>query len=247
MQSWIDHYRCNGWVKISGALPSTLVSELASEAEKVSKIYSDLDERNLRLAIGTIGGSRTLEQVSRISDVSKAFCRLRADPGLLAPLYLIYDKSPPIIFKDKLIYKPPGAKGALLHQDYAYWQGFPRSLLTVAIPIDRCTRTNECTYFFSPWRDVLFPTDDNLCVKNGHLKMEEATPCEMELGDICIFDCMTPHFSNRNNSDASRRCLFFSYARAADGDHYAAHHSHFVNYTIKHFRPKELREKYYFK
>ena len=51
-------------------------------------------------------------------------------PPLLALLHDLYGE-PARLFKDKLIFKPPGVKGYGLHQDWIAWPGFPRSFLTV--------------------------------------------------------------------------------------------------------------------
>ncbi len=59
----------------------------------------------------------------------------------------LYDDEP-CLFKDKLIYKPPGVKGYGLHQDWIGWPGFPRSFLTVLLPLDDVDVDNGCTEVF---------------------------------------------------------------------------------------------------
>lgn len=242
---WIEKYRREGWAKVERVLSDSTIKKLGHEAERIRKQYSPPDPQNLRLAVGEFSGKHILEQVSRVSDVSPLFKSLISHPRIVGILNEIYG-SQATVFKDKLMFKPPGAKGALLHQDYAYWQGFPRSLATVAIPIDATTRQNGCTRFFGPWRDKLLPMDEKLCVQKTCLNEEDSIPCEMEPGDICVFDCMTPHCSSANTSTGSRRCLFFSYERSIDGDHFEEHHEHFLAYTQKYFRSNRPEVHYYF-
>ena len=52
------------------------------------------------------------------------------------------------LFKDKLIFKPPGMKGYGLHQDWIAWPGFPESFLTVLVPLDPAGVDNGCTEVF---------------------------------------------------------------------------------------------------
>src|SRR5262249_32490 len=52
------------------------------------------------------------------------------------------------LFKDKLIFKPPRAKGYDLHQDFIAWPGFPRSFVTAAVAIDPCDLDNGCTVVY---------------------------------------------------------------------------------------------------
>src|SRR5262249_4541650 len=69
------------------------------------------------------------------------------DPRLLLALAALYGEGA-CLFKDKLIYKPPGVKGYSLHQDWIAWPGFPRSFLTVLVPLDRADADNGCTVVF---------------------------------------------------------------------------------------------------
>mgnify|MGYP003332445714 CR=1 FL=1 len=48
------------------------------------------------------------------------------------------------LFKDKLIYKPAGATGYPLHQDYIAWPDFPKTFTTAVVstslaPLPRCS------------------------------------------------------------------------------------------------------------
>ena len=52
------------------------------------------------------------------------------------------------LFKDKLIFKPPGVKGYGLHQDWIAWPGFPRSFLKVLVPLDAADVANGCTVVY---------------------------------------------------------------------------------------------------
>ena len=48
-----------------------------------------------------------------------------------------------MLFKDKLIFKRPGALGYGLHQDYIAWKSFPESFVTVIVAIDPATEEKE--------------------------------------------------------------------------------------------------------
>jgi hypothetical protein len=59
-----------------------------------------------------------------VVDLSEPMAQAAHDPRLLALLAELYGE-PAYLFKDKLIYKPDGAPGYDLHQDYIAWQEFP--------------------------------------------------------------------------------------------------------------------------
>src|SRR5207302_10362509 len=92
-------------------------------------------------------GECRFETFDRVVDLSPACRRLAEDGRLLAALGVLYGDEARL-FKDKLIYKPPGVKGYGLHQDWIAWKGFPRSFLTVLVPIDASTVANGCTEVF---------------------------------------------------------------------------------------------------
>ena len=69
------------------------------------------------------------------------------DARIRGPLAAIYGDEA-CLFKDKLIFKPPGAKGYALHQDFMGWNGFPESFVTVLVPIDAADEENGCTEVF---------------------------------------------------------------------------------------------------
>jgi len=71
-----------------------------------------------------------------IVDIAPRCRELALAPRLTAVLAgLLGDKV--CLFKDKLIYKPPGAAGYPLHQDYISWPDFPVSFTTVVVALDR--------------------------------------------------------------------------------------------------------------
>ena len=70
-----------------------------------------------------------------VIDLSEACERTARDPRLLEIVGALYGE-PACLFKDKLIFKPPGTLGYKLHQDYISWKSFPTTFLTVIVAID---------------------------------------------------------------------------------------------------------------
>ena len=136
---------------------------------------------------------------------------------------------PACLFKDKLIFKPPGALGYGMHQDYISWDSFPTSFVTVIVAIEAADADNGATEVFpgchqqgclSP-RDGMYHelTEDQVDVSRGVV-------LDLNPGDIAIFSGYTPHRSAPNRSDQWRRLLYLSYNSMSDGgerreQHYA--------------------------
>jgi ectoine hydroxylase-related dioxygenase (phytanoyl-CoA dioxygenase family) len=134
-------------------------------------------------------------------------------------------------FKDKLIFKPPGASGYGLHQDYIAWPDFPESCTILVIPLD--PSTPHCggleVYPGLHRHGYLAPEDGEYHVLPeeavaGHASQE----ITMQPGDALIFSGLLPHRSGVNQSNHQRRHLYFSYNAQSDGgdlreDHYRAY------------------------
>ena len=88
-------------------------------------------------------------KIDPFSGLSPTLSAITRDKRITDAVASIYDGYDPMLFKDKLIIKPPGTHGSVLHQDYNWWQGFPKSLLTVSIPLDATNRENGCTEMYT--------------------------------------------------------------------------------------------------
>jgi ectoine hydroxylase-related dioxygenase (phytanoyl-CoA dioxygenase family) len=125
------------------------------------------------------------------------------------------------LFKDKLIYKPPGAKGYDLHQDIpANWPSFPQTFHTVLIPIDPMTTDNGCTVVYPGVHHrgfLALPGTSGYPLPDECVREADQVPLQLPPGDIAIFGGLVPHRSGPNHSNGPRRALYLSYNAATDG------------------------------
>jgi ectoine hydroxylase-related dioxygenase (phytanoyl-CoA dioxygenase family) len=164
-------------------------------------------------------GECTFETFDPVIDLSPACRGLAYHPRLLALLRDVYGE-PACLFKDKLIYKPPGVKGYGLHQDWIAWDGFPRTFLTVLIPLDPADRDNGCTVVYPGYHHAgpLVPLDGQYHeLPAGTMDEAKAVPLVLEPGDVAVFGGFTPHRSDPNLSGRWRRQLYLSYNASSDG------------------------------
>jgi ectoine hydroxylase-related dioxygenase (phytanoyl-CoA dioxygenase family) len=167
----------------------------------------------------------------------------------LAVLAALYGEEA-CLFKDKLIFKPPGAKGYGLHQDWIAWPGFPRSFLTVLIPFDRADADNGCTQVFPGYHK-----QGALSQEDGHyhelpaevIDERRGVHLELERGDVAIFGGFTPHRSAPNRSARWRRQLFLSYNKHSDGGPQRDKHYQEFHRWIRARYAEPERKKLYFR
>lgn len=222
-------YREDGFIVLPSFFDSQRINAVRAEAESLRNRSDLVDPRNLRCRFMPDvrkNGRTVFEVFDPIIDLSPACESLARDPALLEVLRAIYGE-PASLFKDKLIYKPSGARGYGIHQDWIAWPGFPRSFLTVLIALDEADATNGCTSVFAGMhRYGCLAAEDGEYHQFSPEDMGTAPRIDLILapGDIAIFTGFTPHCSEPNLSDRDRRQLFLSYNAQSDGGDLRAWH-----------------------
>lgn len=230
----------DGYVIVRGLLARDDLAPVAAESERLLARRDLIDIKNLRCRWQNQcdTGECRFDAFDPIIDLSPAIERLSRNPRLLEVLYKIYGE-PACLFKDKLIYKPPGATGYGLHQDYIAWPSFPRSFVSVVVPLDETTADNGCT--------IVYPRrhrEGSLSEADGDYHelplsaVDESTavPLELSPGDVAVFSGYLPHRSEANSSPGWRRQLYFSYnARSDGGERRAAHYREFHDWLRKKY------------
>jgi ectoine hydroxylase-related dioxygenase (phytanoyl-CoA dioxygenase family) len=229
-----EFYQEEGYLILRDFFPAALMAEAADEADDLSQRHDLIAVENLRCRFQTNvqTGACTFETFDPILDLSPLCARIANDAGLLAALADLYGEEA-CLFKDKLIFKPPGVMGYGLHQDWIAWPGFPRSFLTVLIPLDRADAENGCTEVFPGYHK-----NGSMSPEDGHyhelpldrIDAARGVLLELDPGDLAIFGGFTPHRSQPNRSPRWRRQLYLSYNKRTDGGpqrekHYKEFHS----------------------
>jgi 2-aminoethylphosphonate dioxygenase len=230
--SLAERYVDEGFVVVSGLFSADEMAEAAAEADGLFERLDLIDSNNLRCRWQNHyeTGECRFDTFDPVIDLSPLMHRIARDRRILDLVGDLYGEEA-CLFKDKLIFKPPGATGYGLHQDYIAWDSFPKSFVTVLVPIDPADKDNGCTEVF-PGRH-----------KSGYLSPEDSEYHELPLsavdesagvklvlspGDVAVFGCMTPHRSSPNRSETWRRQLYLSYnARSDGGEQREAHYREF--------------------
>ncbi len=225
-------FREQGFLVVRGMFAPAEMAMVSMEAERLLGQDHLKDTNNIRCRwqnhIET--GECLFETFDPVADISPVCDRLARDPRLVDLLSTLYGE-PAQLFKDKLIFKPPGAKGYDLHQDYIAWPNFPRTFVTAAVAIDPCGKENGATEVFPGYHHhgCLSPEDgDYHTLPPGTVVDSSGVFLELEPGDVAIFGCFVPHRSAPNRADGWRRLLYLSYNAASDGgDQRDAHYAEF--------------------
>jgi ectoine hydroxylase-related dioxygenase (phytanoyl-CoA dioxygenase family) len=215
------HFDEQGYLVLRRLFTPAEIAAVAEEADRLTQRQDLMATDNIRCRwqnhVDT--GDCLFETFDPVIDLGPACARLARDERLLAVIEGIYDE-PAHLFKDKLIFKPSGAKGYDLHQDYISWPSFPRTFITAAVAIDSCGPDNGCTEVYpgAHRRGYLSPEDgDYHVVPDQAVAGIPPVPLVLGPGDVALFGCYTPHRSAPNRSPGSRRLLYLSYNADSDG------------------------------
>jgi hypothetical protein len=229
----LSHYRRLGFVVRRRVFSREEMVELAAESERLLNEHAALiDPKNLRCRFmaHVDSGEPLFEVFDPVNDLSPLCARICADERIIAMVDAIYGE-PCALFKEKLIYKLPGAAGYELHQDIPRtWAGFPRSFLTVLLPIDRPSEDNGCTEIFTGYHHDLIATEngESYPLPAHCVSASRRVKLLLDPGDVAIFHGLTPHRSGPNRSPGMRRTFYLSYnARSEGGDQRALHYREF--------------------
>src|SRR6476660_8495270 len=185
-------YDRDGFVVVRKLYDPELMRAASTEADKLLANHAHLKSvKNIRCRWqdNVLTGECTFETFDPVIDLGPICDQLAHHSRLLSLLATLYGE-PACLFKDKLIYKPPGVKGYGLHQDWIGWDGFPRSFLTVLVPFDPADRDNGCTIVYPGYHHAgpLAPQDGRYHELPADLVDEaKAVPLLLEPGDVAVF------------------------------------------------------------
>ncbi|HEX3148631.1 MAG TPA: phytanoyl-CoA dioxygenase family protein [Gemmataceae bacterium] len=227
-----QRYQEDGFLVVRGVFSGAEMAMVSMDAERLRERKDLIDTNNIRCRwqMHVESDECLFDAFDPVVDLSMMCAELARDPRLVTLVSELYGE-PAQLFKDKLIYKPPGARGYDLHQDYIAWDSFPKTFVTAAVAIDPCSRDNGTTEVFAGYHKAgyLSPADgDYHPLPVESVDESRRVFLELEPGDVAIFSGYTPHRSGPNRSDGWRRLLYLSYNAVSDGgDARAAHYREF--------------------
>jgi hypothetical protein len=224
----LDRYRTDGFAIARGLFSRSEIAEMTAESDRLflRKELIDSDNIRCRWQNHEITGECRFDCFDPVIDLSPLFDRVARDPRLLDLAGSTYEERA-FLFKDKLIFKPPGAQGYALHQDYISWKTFPMTFCTIVLAIDASDAENGATEVFPGYHlnGLIGPRDGMYHPLNDkHVDLSKGVILDLQPGDAAIFSGYTPHRSGPNRSSRWRRMLYTSYNAEGDGGEQRSRH-----------------------
>jgi ectoine hydroxylase-related dioxygenase (phytanoyl-CoA dioxygenase family) len=243
-------YERDGYLVLRGVFDPAEVAAVATETEALLAREDLKAMTNLRVRwqYHYETGAPVFELFDPVTDIAPRCDAWFRDPRLTSVVgELLGERVHPI--KDKLIYKPAGAGGYPLHQDYIAWPTFPKSFTTVVVAVDAADASNGCVQLYrgAHARGLLSEPDGNFhMLSDSVVAGFERVDIELQPGDVVVFGAFMPHRSDTNRSNRQRRHLLFSYNRDGDGgDCRRTHYEDFHHYLRTIYSSMGLGDMYF--
>lgn len=244
----IAAYHRDGFITARGVFAAEAAA-LQQDAERLMMLTPLMDSNNIRCRWQDHAetGECRFDCFDPVIDISPVCERIARSPLLLEMASQLYGE-PAFLFKDKLIFKPSGAKGYDMHQDFISFEGFPESFLTVIVAIDPSDAASGATEVFPGYhQEGCLSPRDGMYHQLDERKVDRSKGVVLELqpGDVAFFSGFTPHCSAPNQSARSRRLLYLSFNAARDsGDLRAAHYEFFHHWLQERYAEHGKTETY---
>ncbi len=213
----IKQFKLDGFLLIKNAFDhhdiaqiKSWATELAAMPEKSGAHWVFHEKSGIDPAISLIS------RIENISPFHQGFAEL--SDVLKYPMAQLFNEKA-AIFKEKINFKMPGGDGFKPHQDsQAGWQDYADYFISVMVCIDEATLENGCLQMVSGFQN------SGLYREWEPLTDEDMTNMEFinyptKPGDIVFFDCYTPHASEPNLGNSTRRLYFSTYNKLSEGNH----------------------------
>ena len=163
-------------------------------------------------------GARVVQRIEYFTGFHAGFGRLFTS-GRMTQAVSELLAEPAALFKEKINFKMPGGDGFKPHQDaQAGWNDYGSFYITAMVSIDESTLENGCLEVVAGWHDRGLVGDLWKPLGEAELAEMDFVPYPTRPGDAMFFDSFAPHRSGPNLTDASRRVLYVTYNKAAEGD-----------------------------
>lgn len=218
----LAQYREQGYLVIPDLISAELLQQLKQEQERLFCCESTLSNYALT-DFREVNGQMMPERIDSVITVSQVYKFAAYEPALLhCARALLGDE--PKLFRDRIIFKAPGAEGYPVHQDAAWWQNQPvDDIVTLAVALDSCNEASGAIEFFPGYNFLLSEKNEFRHMNESESKKVDRTKGVMpslKPGDVVAFSTYIPHQSSKNRTGETRAMISYIYNSSKHGDLY---------------------------
>ena len=241
----IKFFKNYGYLIINNLIKKNEIKKCLQSAKRIQnkpdkKIYRYFEKNIFKIK------KDVLIRAENFYNIDKNLTKLINHKSIIKILKKLFNDKP-IIFKEKINYKPPGAREDKLHQDsQAGWHKFSKKFISVLITLEKRKLSNGCLQF-----DISGNNHNKLIGKSmkvlqkKKLKKPKFKFFLLEVGDVIFFNNYIPHKSNSNKSRKSRIQVYLTFNKSKDGNFRKKYLSEkIVSYPPNNMRKNNLKYSY---
>ena len=237
----IRKYKKYGFIKKKKFFNKKKISDLLKSIKKI-KTKNTINKNIFRYFENSIlnKNKKILVRSENFYRKDKNLTKIINDKGIKLIVKKLLKKNP-ILFKEKINFKPSGCTADTLHQDsQAGWYIFTKKFVNVLISIEKSTLKNGCLQFdISGNNCSKLIKKDMLPLKYNELKKPKFKSFELDVGDVIFFNSYIPHKSGPNKSKKSRIQIYLTYNSISAGNF----RKRYISEKRKSFPPNNERIK----
>ena len=213
----INQFKENGFLLIKEGFNKDDISKIESWTTELANMPEKTGAHWVYHEKSKIDPDKELiNRIENISPFHQGFAEL--SEVLKQPMAQLFNEES-VLFKEKINFKMPGGDGFKPHQDsQAGWQDYADYFISVLVCIDEATIENGCLQMVSGFQNQGLYREWEPLTDEDMAEME-FVHYPTKPGDIVFFDCYTPHASEPNLTDSTRRLYFATYNKLSEGDH----------------------------
>jgi|TARA_B100000315_G_scaffold256034_1_gene300998 ectoine hydroxylase-related dioxygenase (phytanoyl-CoA dioxygenase family) len=222
-QEQVNTFKEKGFVVIKGFFDGVEMAKVSAWLDELVTKQPGAGEEAKYYETSSISGDSILVRIENvIGDYNRAASDLLISAKARECLGQLLGDAP-VLFKEKINYKLPGCRPDKLHQDQAAgWNAYCDFFVTMGIAVDENRLDNAALSFMNSgnykktlmteeWRPL---TEDD----PPYEPKDEYVLLVADPGDVIFFDSYVPHGSPANTGTRSRRNIFLTFNKDADGD-----------------------------
>lgn len=212
------HWKKHRFLKITDYYTATEIAALADYSSELIA-WPEMPGLWMKYYENNLEGKRQLCRVEHFLEYHSGLDELARGERVIDLLsQLMGEKA--VIFKEKLNVKLPGGNGFTPHQDAPAFVSFKQTYhITMMVAVDPSTRENGCLQLLhnDKHAGITLAQEADGSIDKKISDGFQWHYAECNPGDILLFDSYLPHYSEPNRSDKSRRALYITYNREAEG------------------------------
>ena len=214
----INYYKTNGFIKVRGIFSKNEIISLKKYVKEINNFKPTAGK--WMIYYDRFKNKKYLTRTENFIDYHKKIKKILTKKKYYKIMSDLTDYKT-VLFKDKINWKYPGAKGFEPHQDAQVWEKLykkVKSFFSVTISVDKTDKLNGCLEVAPKVQNLGLLGTNKSAISSTLVNKMKWKKIKTKPGDIIIFDAYTPHRSSGNKSTKPRRMIYLTYNSKKDGD-----------------------------